>query len=457
MDVRTSFLVLMIAMMVAAQEAKSQGASASTAPANGVTTPTKEGSTNGTTTPPTELPPTTSSAETTPTAPIAETPAVETPATAPTQPAEVATELEFRGRYYARTSLDFRTAEAEKYWDGEPCNVVGVLHKGVRARLIKWEATEEGNLAAKVLVLDGRLANREVFFYYGNNEKHAKVKWSTVAATPATPAAPATPVEPAVPATPDTPPATPESASEVLPIPAAETAPNPAVQAPVPAPVQHKLPAKYALGSLEKKLVDNRGNGYERLYGTRNVRVVLKDLVFRGGANNRHNKHGKKANGNPLPKVGLRNLCREGFDTAIYLYPTNYTEAPNEVECKLRKPVGGEAKGNLSYLNVSAFGRDREARKILELVHDRLQQPAPKPIYLHCWNGWHASGYVSALILRQFCGVSASDAVDYWNRNTDGDSHGKGHERIRERIRRFKPFSDLSISEETRQRFCLQK
>ena len=40
---------------------------------------------------------------------------------------------------------------------------------------------------------------------------------------------------------------------------------------------------------------------------------------------------------------------------------------------------------------------------------------------MHCWNGWHASGYISALSLRQFCGVSGSDAVAYWIRNTDNN------------------------------------
>ena len=463
MDVRTSFFSLMIAVMVAGQGAKAQTKSvpSASAPAkNAVTTNVATANTTtpspATNAPAANKPATNAPAPTTPAtntpatntpvaeAPATEAPAVETPVTAPTEPAEATTELEFRGRYYARTSLDFRAAEAEKYWDGEPCNVVGVLHKGVRARLIKWEATEEGNLAAKVLVIDGRLANREVYFYYGNNEKHAKVKWITAAE-----AAPVVPTEPTVPVATEAPPAATEAAAETLPI--QEPAPVPAVQA----PIQHKLPGKYSTGSLEKKLVDNRGNSYEPLYGTRNVRVVLKGLVFRGGANNKNNKHGKKANGNPLPNVGLRNLCREGFDTAIYLYPTNYTEAPNEVECKLRKPMNGEEKNSLSYLNVNAFGREREARKILELVHDRLKQPAPKPLYLHCWNGWHASGYVSALILKQFCGVSSDEAVAYWNRNTDGNSHGKGHDRIRERIRRFKPYTDLSIDDETRQKFCL--
>jgi hypothetical protein len=38
-----------------------------------------------------------------------------------------------------------------------------------------------------------------------------------------------------------------------------------------------------------------------------------------------------------------------------------------------------------------------------------------------CWNGWHASGYISALSLRQFCGVSKSNAVAYWIRNTDNN------------------------------------
>ncbi|NDF15631.1 hypothetical protein EB061_09965, partial [bacterium] len=72
-----------------------------------------------------------------------------------------------------------------------------------------------------------------------------------------------------------------------------------------------------------------------------------------------------------------------------------------------------------------------------------------------CWNGWHASGYLSAISRMQFCGVSAEEAVDYWNRNTDGVNVGENYDRIRAKIRDFKAREGLGIPEEIRKRACI--
>ena len=62
--------------------------------------------------------------------------------------------------------------------------------------------------------------------------------------------------------------------------------------------------------------MDNRGRGFEPLYGTRNFRVVLRSVVFRGGANNQLHRTAPRDNRNPLPADGLKTLCAEGFGTA---------------------------------------------------------------------------------------------------------------------------------------------
>ena len=55
-------------------------------------------------------------------------------------------------------------------------------------------------------------------------------------------------------------------------------------------------------------------------------------------------------------------------------------------------------------------------------------------------------GYVSAVLLRQFCGLDAEEGVQYWNNNTD--TYNNGYSRIKEAIRAFEPYEDLMVSSE---------
>jgi hypothetical protein len=62
----------------------------------------------------------------------------------------------------------------------------------------------------------------------------------------------------------------------------------------------------YNLSDAREKLVDDHGNGYEPLYGTRNLRAVLRGVYYRGGANNYYNRTDRRNNSNPLPDEGLK-------------------------------------------------------------------------------------------------------------------------------------------------------
>lgn len=209
---------------------------------------------------------------------------------------------------------------------------------------------------------------------------------------------------------------------------------------------------RYGLTNIDDKRVDNRGNGFEPLYGTRNFRAVLSGVVYRGGANNAYNRNGKRNNSNPLPQEGLQNLCEEGFNSSVYLYSTRYETASKSTRCSSR--FGGS--NVLQYSQLSPLSNDKDALVILDIVHAKLTSETDhSPIYLHCWNGWHASGYISALILRQFCDFSAEQAVAYWNRNTDGNN-GSSYESIRRKIRSFRPGSHLRIDETLRTKVCPQ-
>ncbi len=207
--------------------------------------------------------------------------------------------------------------------------------------------------------------------------------------------------------------------------------------------------AHFGLKDPYQKLVGNTGEGFDALYGVRNFRVVLDGIQYRGGANNSFNRTAPRSNMNPLPAEGLQRLCEQGFGLAIYLYAENFEKSEHEFRCNsIRGP------NTLRYIQVSPLANEAEAFKILKHIRDTLEDYRHGPIYTHCWNGWHASGYISALSLRQFCGWSVEQAVDYWDRNTDGVNTEPAYEKVRIRIRNFVPAKELQISDALRASVC---
>lgn len=204
---------------------------------------------------------------------------------------------------------------------------------------------------------------------------------------------------------------------------------------------------RYGLRDPYTKLVDNQGNGFTELYGTRNVRVVLHGVYYRGGANNKYNTYSTRSNSNPLQNMGLENLCEQGFSDSVYLYDTNFSSALKVANCRNQS----NEDSSLAYRQVTGLTRGNE-EKHLTLVHQHIKGARQGPMYAHCWNGWHASGYVAAIALKQFCGWSASEADAYWVKNTDGNS--VGYDSIRTRVRDFTPLKNLTITNEERDLIC---
>jgi hypothetical protein len=207
----------------------------------------------------------------------------------------------------------------------------------------------------------------------------------------------------------------------------------------------------YGLRSTHQKLIDNRGEGYDALYGVRNLRVILADIAYRGGANNRYNRYGVRDNRNPLPTIGLENLCRDGFDTAVYLYSTNFAGAPKKVDCIDRRT---QKPNSLVYLQFSPYN-EKSLREVLSLIYRKSQTPGAGSAFFHCWNGWHASGLVSAYILRQFCDATGDEAVAYWDLNTDGNHSDPAFAKLRQSIRNFVPYSDFRLEPTQKEALCL--
>lgn len=212
-----------------------------------------------------------------------------------------------------------------------------------------------------------------------------------------------------------------------------------------------KYRARYQLQTASQKLIDNLGDGFDDLYGVRNFRAVLNGVYYRGGANNYFNKHKKRANANPLPAEGLRHLCREGFTEAVYLYDKNFDKAAKSTLCRT---LDGHSN-TLTYKQISPLAYlPEDLAELHGMIFDHVRHPRKGGIYVHCWNGWHASGYVAATTLRQFCDYSAADAVAYWDTNTDGNNVEPGYEKIREAIRNFTPNRNITLSPEEKAVLC---
>ena len=203
----------------------------------------------------------------------------------------------------------------------------------------------------------------------------------------------------------------------------------------------------FGLDSVQTKLVNNKGEGPDSLFGVRNMRVVLNNVLYRGGSNNFHRKEAepKTYNSHPLPYWGVSNLRTSGFGGAIYLYskyfnqdyPTPMLDSLNELGFNYRC---------LPDLNPDVV------KGIFTDLNKLIYAEEIAPIYIHCWNGWHQSGMLSAFTLMQFCGLSNQQALKYWEQNTDGNY--KGFPAVKSKILEFKPYKEFQTDSITRARIC---
>jgi LysM repeat protein len=203
---------------------------------------------------------------------------------------------------------------------------------------------------------------------------------------------------------------------------------------------------KYGLSSIEKRVIDNKGRGDDRFYGTRNFRVVLYDLVYRGGGNNIFLKDTipKYYLWNPMPSWGLKQLSEVGFDKAVYLYSHNFEYwYPQE---RL------DSLANEGFEYICRPKLDNYLDDYLKDVMDRANDTTTGAMYIHCWNGWHQSGLLSAYTLMQFCDYSNYEALKYWETCTDGNY--KGFSKVKSRIKGYKPSEKYYFTEEQQKKYC---
>ena len=206
---------------------------------------------------------------------------------------------------------------------------------------------------------------------------------------------------------------------------------------------------RYKETDLLYKVVDNWGNGFDSLYGTRNMRPILHGVAYRGGANNYYHKTNKRKNSNPLPDDGVENLCKEGFSHSVYLYKKNWDTAPTYKTCD----CVNETKNTMEYSQFDYYDKTH-IKEMLRLVYESATDPNTGPVYLHCWNGWHASGFISAVILKQFCGFSDLDATAYWDLGTDGANTSPRYNSIRQKIMDFEPYPEFMLQDSLGNKIC---
>ena len=164
-------------------------------------------------------------------------------------------------------------------------------------------------------------------------------------------------------------------------------------------------------------------------HGIRDYREVMPGALYRGGANNGHA---------PLTTAQLDALCDAGMGTAIYLYATGF-RGPATVHC---------ARGSLEYIYEGWEGGGRAA--VHRQIYDTIKQGGP-PVFIHCWNGIHATGAVAATALMQFCGLSAGQAVAYWK---VGIAPAVQYPKVIQSIMAFHADPQLTLTPEERARYC---
>lgn len=206
---------------------------------------------------------------------------------------------------------------------------------------------------------------------------------------------------------------------------------------------------RYVETDLMYKIMDNKGNGFDSLYGTRNMRPILHGVAYRGGANNYYHLIDKRDNHNPIPLDGMHGLCQEGFSKGIYLYRENFEESPVGDTCNCIDST----LNRLEYEQRDYFD-STHVYDMLKSTYEAATKADVGPVYLHCWNGWHASGFIGAVILKQFCDYSSWDAVNYWDLGTDGANTSPRYQTQRERIKNFESYPEFTISDSLQDCLC---
>jgi hypothetical protein len=167
----------------------------------------------------------------------------------------------------------------------------------------------------------------------------------------------------------------------------------------------------------------------------REVKPVLLNVLYRAGG---------PGGAVLLPSQALTSLCKAGFSSAIYVYDDKYP-SNQPIQCQDSRGRGNQ----MNYRTISF----RDQRAIFAQIRSAMTSHSG-PVLVHCWNGWHASGEISATALMQFCDWSGNQAAQYWEDNIGDRGNIPKYGKIKQRIRSFKPFEDLRLSPQIQAEVC---
>lgn len=147
----------------------------------------------------------------------------------------------------------------------------------------------------------------------------------------------------------------------------------------------------------------------------KNSQNVVGGMLTRAGVKNQEQ----------LSDSQLEELCDQGYSHAYFLYSG---ASARTISC---------GRGSISYKSVNWL----KTGEVMNAISSGLEGGGR--VFVHCNNGAHASGYVAAIALRQFCGYSASAAMNYFDKtNTYGKPPGYG--KIKSGLNSYNPISGLS-------------
>lgn len=202
----------------------------------------------------------------------------------------------------------------------------------------------------------------------------------------------------------------------------------------------------FGFSSIENRVVDNKGRGDERFTGVRNFRVVLYDILYRGGGNNLHLKDTipKYYLWNPMPLNSLRQLQSQGFNQATYLYSHNfkYWYPKHRLDSLKNAEFNYKCEPKLGLYLKAFFGE----------VMVRAKKQDTGKMLIHCWNGWHQAGMLSSFTLMQFCDFTNEQALKYWETCTDGNY--KGYSKVKEKIANYTKDPFYSFNDSQKESYC---
>lgn len=168
--------------------------------------------------------------------------------------------------------------------------------------------------------------------------------------------------------------------------------------------------------------------------GVRQLRTVLPGVLYRSGG---------PGGQTPLPPSSLKSLCESGFSLAVYGYDTGFVPAP-PINC-INKNTG--QPNSIEYIAGRILDmkfKEHYMKRVREVISDSSKGP----VLVHCWNGYHASGELAAIALRQFCKLNGEKASAYWLRNAGGFP-------MISRVAKFVPFTSISdVPVEVEEVFC---